>query len=69
MDIVFKNSRLIDCREIPKASQVNGLVESKWETNPRVKTLSSEVLPLAPSPLRTVRAAPDHTLLQNYTRG
>lgn len=56
MDVVLENRGLIDGREISETGQTNYQIDSiGGTTDPRVKTLSSEVFPLAPSPLSRVR--------------
>lgn len=54
MDVVFEDGRLIYCRKVAAIAQ--GALDALClvlddKTYPLVKTLSSEVLPQAPSPL------------------
>lgn len=54
VDIVFEDGWLVYCRKIPAIAR-DTLDKLRWvledKTYPLVKTLSSEVLPQAPSPL------------------
>ena len=54
VDVVFENGGLVYCRKVPAMAQ-GASDELCWvledKTYPLVKTLSSEVLPQAPSPL------------------
>ena len=54
VDVIFKDSRLIYCREVPTiahgaSEKLGRVLEDK--TYPLVNTFSSEVFPQAPSPL------------------